>query len=176
MSKTLTRPPLASRPAPTVDAPSASQPPADDPGARSLCLGDSRAVQSQPGALLAVREVLDFPLLYLASLPAPWSLSLNQLDGAPLTITSSPKVYSAIVKTGGDVVNARWLWPITLAAEHGRGNRVTLTHWLAHVRSDPGWLLTPQYAFEGVCGRFDPRWWTTRRVCLAYGLRLLDVS
>lgn len=176
MAWTLNRPSLASGQHPTETAPAAAPAPAAELGARSLPLTDSRAAERLLGASIAVREVLDFPLLYLASMPAGWTLSLDQLDGTPLMITSRRDTYEAIKLTGGDVLDARWLWPITLAAEHGRGNRVTLTDWLTRVRQDPSWILTPQYAFAGLPGRFDSQYWPTQRVCWAYGMRLVSVS
>lgn len=176
MAWTLRRSPLGSRPATTVTAPAAPPAPEVNPGARSLPLSDSRATERPLEASIAVREVLDFPMLYLADLPGGWSIDLTQLDGSPLTITSQRHVYERMRSVGAHVVDKRWLVPLTLAAEHGRGNRCTLADWLTRVSQDPSWTLTPQHAFAGVPGRFEPRHWTTERVCLAYGMRLVSVS
>lgn len=167
---------VASRPPPTVTPATAAQLPADDPGARQLALSDSRATERPLDASIAVSEVLGFPFVYLAGLPAGWSLDLLQLDGSQLTITSRQADYTRIRNTGGNVVSKLWVWPMSLAAEHGRGNRVTLADWLTRASRESHWQLTPEHVFAGVPGRFDSLYWSTHSVCKAYGLTLMAVS
>jgi hypothetical protein len=170
------KPPTLATPGAPTQPPSAPLPAALDLTADTQRPGPPAAPSGPQCAAIAIAEVLDFPARLMISLPAPWTLTVQRHDGSRLIVTAARDVYAAARAAGLTVVPAGWLHPLALAAEHDRGNWVTLTEWLGRLVVSPSWTLTPEYAIGPVYGQYKSKGWAMRHVLSAYALHILDIQ
>ena len=133
-------------------------------------------VDSVPGSLLlAVREVLGFPIRLLRDLPLATTLvcSFAHEGGCVVLATVSPP------SVPGDPPAPVFVGPevdaLALAAEHGRAYAATLRSWCTKRLEKPDWRLTSLEALGRLGHPTPPLGWTTEQVLRALGLRLDEV-
>lgn len=158
-------------PAAPPSAPLAAPP--DLTGASHLADLSDPWTASQPPPL-AVREVLDFPAVLMAQLPAPWSLYLLGHGPEKLLITTHRETYSLARASGVVALSGAWIYPMALAAEHGRGTWQTLGEWLSQLANAPNWTLTAEYALGHIYGRYTSPVWAMYSVLHKYDLQLAN--
>jgi hypothetical protein len=172
--------------------PAPPPPPAPPPGApiapKATAAASAPVVAIVPPLAelsLPMREVLDFPLRFIAQLPLPTTLVCEvvasgrlKLLGTLVVLTTAKEAYVAARAKRLPTFIGREMGWLALGVEHDRIGPSDFARWLERKVAESEWRIDGQVALGelGSTETLAPKNWPTGRVLHELGLRLVAVG